>query len=361
MKRTLVVLAGGAAVLVLAGLTNLLGIAELPFYTKGEPREAVVVWEMAHDGGLVLPMRNGDEVPSKPPLFHWLGLASSSALGQVNELSTRLPSVVLAVAMTLAVFAFAANASRIRCGWLAAIALTFSFEWLRAARTARVDMTFSVFFAGALLLYAVMDRSGVTRTRSVAFYAALAAATLTKGPIGLLLPILIILVHAATSPTSATSVDPEQTTTRVGNVRQTVRDLHMIPGVGAVFVVTGLWYAAAWTTEGDAFIETHALRENVFRVLDADRFGSGHSHGPFYLFGQFFLGAFPWSLSLPRRRLVALARKTARRHAALSRRLVSRRLRVFPPSGFQARGLSAPGLPCGRVAVRPGAGPRAGG
>ncbi len=283
--------------MVLAGLTNFLGISDLPFYTKGEPREAVVVWEMASDGGLVLPMRNGDEVPSKPPLFHWLGLVSSTALGQVDELSTRTPSAVLAILMTLAVYAFAATASRIRCAWLSAIALSFSFEWLRAARTARVDMTFAAFCAGALLLYAVMDRYGVTRARCIAFYVALAAATLTKGPVGLLLPLLVVLVYAATSPAPA----PENRTvsSRATRILQAFREIRIVPGVAAVLAVTSVWYIAAFATGGDAFLETHALRENVFRVLDADRFASGHSHGLFYLFGQFFLGAFPWSACVP--------------------------------------------------------------
>lgn len=294
-RRTLVVLAGGAVVLALAAGVNLLGIAELPFYTKGEPREAVVVWEMAHGGSLVLPMRNGDEVPSKPPMFHWLGLAASWATGSVSELSTRLPSALLAILLTLGVYAFAAGTSRIRCGWLASISLFTSFEWLRAARTARVDMTFTFFFAGALLLFAVMDRFGTTRTRRMLFWGALAAATLTKGPIGLVLPLLVVLVYLATSPAGPAGLP----SSRLGRVRDGLRDLGSVTGLPIVLGATVLWYAAAWATAGDAFFETHALRENVFRVIDADRFGSGHSHGLPYLFGQFFLGAFPWSFSVP--------------------------------------------------------------
>ena len=53
-------------------------------------------------GILVLPMRNGTEIPSKPPFFHWLGLLSSQALGGVSELSVRLPSAVLGTIGTVA-------------------------------------------------------------------------------------------------------------------------------------------------------------------------------------------------------------------------------------------------------------------
>lgn len=252
---------------------------------------------MANSGEVVLPLRNGDEVPSKPPMFHWLGFAASGVLGDVSELSTRLPSALLAVLISLAVYAFAASRSRIRCGWLSAIALTLSFEWFRAARTARVDMTFTAFVTGALLLFAVMERSGFTRARCIAFWAALAAATLTKGPVGLVLPLLVIVAHAATRPSTRT--DGAEAPSRLMGIRQTLGDLGALPGILGVLGVAGLWYAAAYASGGDAFLEIHALRENVFRVLDADRFSSGHSHGFFYLFGQFFLGAFPWSLSVP--------------------------------------------------------------
>ena len=67
-------LAGALAVLIVSSALYLTGLGDVPFYTKGEPREGLVVWEMTHGGGHVLPLRNGNEIPSKPPFFHWLAL-----------------------------------------------------------------------------------------------------------------------------------------------------------------------------------------------------------------------------------------------------------------------------------------------
>jgi len=47
-------------------------LGEVPFYTRGESREGLVVWEMYKTGNWVLPIINGDYVPFKPPLFHWI-------------------------------------------------------------------------------------------------------------------------------------------------------------------------------------------------------------------------------------------------------------------------------------------------
>src|SRR5262249_7190756 len=42
-------------------------LGELPFFTRGEPREGLVVWEMYSSGNWILPAVNGDYIPFKPP------------------------------------------------------------------------------------------------------------------------------------------------------------------------------------------------------------------------------------------------------------------------------------------------------
>lgn len=312
MPRSVSFLAGALAIAVLAAAVNLPGISDQPFYTKGEPREAMVVWEMAHDGGLVLPLRNGTEIPSKPPFFHWLGLASSKALGSVSELSVRLPSAVLGTLGTVAVYAFGAWTGRLRSGALAATSLLLSFEWLRAARSARVDMTLTFFLTAAFLLFGVMDRAGVTRARLVLFYACVVAASLGKGPVGIALPAAVVLVYAAIRPpgdegslvgrvpaSPGEDPGPLRWRERFRSVVATVRDLEPLPGLAAVLLVVGGWYAAALWIGGDSFFVKQVLKENVFRVIDPERLDTGHVHGPFYFVPGFLLGALPWSLLAP--------------------------------------------------------------
>jgi len=87
----------GLALGLLCACLYLWGLGDLPFYTKGEPREGTIVWEIYTSGEWILPLRNGHIIPSKPPLFHWLGALVSLAWGEVNELTIRLPSALLAV------------------------------------------------------------------------------------------------------------------------------------------------------------------------------------------------------------------------------------------------------------------------
>lgn len=297
-------LAGAVAVVAIASALYLTGLAELPFYTKGEPREAIVAWDMAHGSSLVLPLRNGTEIPSKPPFFHWLALLTSHAMGAVTELSTRLPSAILAILAVLGTYLFGATTGRIRSGWLAAVALTFSFEWIRAARISRVDMTLTFFLCAALLCFAIMQRSGVTRTRLWIFYASIAAATLGKGPVGMALPAFVIGAFAFVSPLDPNLLSPgaswfERLFARVRNVFTTAMSLRPLRGLAAVLVVVGAWYVAAWVIGGNDFFVKHVLKENLFRVIDPDALDTGHEHGPLYMLPSFLVGALPWSLLTP--------------------------------------------------------------
>ena len=76
----------------------LVNLGGYPLYTKGEPREAVTVFDIVHGGGVILPQRAGVEIPSKPLLMHWMAALVSIVAGGVNEFSVRLPSAGLAIA-----------------------------------------------------------------------------------------------------------------------------------------------------------------------------------------------------------------------------------------------------------------------
>src|SRR6266852_2821194 len=76
----------------------LVNLGAYPLYTKGEPREAVTVFDIVHGGGAILPMRAGVEIPSKPLLMHWLAALVSLAAGSVNEWTVRLPSALISIA-----------------------------------------------------------------------------------------------------------------------------------------------------------------------------------------------------------------------------------------------------------------------
>lgn len=255
------------------------GLGRVPFYTKGEPREAVQVWEEVHNGEWILPLRNGHDLPSKPPLFHWLAGAASLARGSVDEFSIRLPSAVLATLSVLLVFWLGAVKWGTLAGVFSALMLATNFEWMRAASAARVDMTLTAFLIAA---FVALDRIVSTPAPSpralAAFYASMALATLGKGPVGLLLPGMVACTYLACRGD-------------LGRLRQ----MWVVEGTIAALLVAGAWYGLAIAHGGKAFVYKQLWVENFGRFFAADSTGAGHEHPFYYMIGGFFTGFAPWS------------------------------------------------------------------
>jgi 4-amino-4-deoxy-L-arabinose transferase-like glycosyltransferase len=273
----------GLALTLFCSLLYLWGLGDLPFYTKAEPREATVVWEIYTAGEWVLPLRNGHIIPSKPPLFHWLGTVLSLMSGELSELTIRLPSALLAIVGVLLTYATGVALWGVEAGLIAALILATSFEWVRAAITARVDMTLTVCMVMAFLFFLFLyRRRTVSRTEALLFFALLGLATLAKGPVGALLPGLTVVVFLALQRD-------------LGFLRQ----LSLLPGSVLFVLIAGSWYGLALWQGGEEFFTKQIMKENVLRFFASGAAGAGHEH-PFYFFmPTFFLGMAPWSFFFP--------------------------------------------------------------
>ena len=272
-----VVLAGALAAAIATA-----GIATIPFYTRGEPREGLVVQEMVRGNGWILPLRNAVDIPRKPPFFHWLAAGASLVLGHVDEVTMRLPSAAASVLAIVLVFLWAAAGGGPAQGLLTAAVTATSFEWMRAATLARVDMVYASGLVAALFgldrLLRGSSRDGVSR---MLLYGGLAAATLTKGPVALVLMLLAIPLLASWCGTPGVW-----------------RRLRAGRGLAVVLLIVAGWVFLAARHHGEAFVAI-AVRENVHHLVATHIGATGHAHGAAYLVAVTFLGLLPWTPFLP--------------------------------------------------------------
>ena len=255
-------------------------LGETPFYSKGEPREALVAVSMLQSGDWILPVSCG-EMPYKPPFMAWL-IAIFAWLfngGVVNEFVSRLPSTIAAIAMIMAGYQWAKGAKDKHFALVMALVTATSFEVFRAAEACRVDMVLTAAMVGAMyVIYEIRERRG---RDNVGWYCAAAAlltvATLTKGPVGALLPCLAGGIYLLT---------------RGDNFWKSLVKMLILCIVS--FVLPALWYYAAWKRGGDAFIDL-AWEENIGRLTGTMSY---HSHeNPFYYnFITIIAGMLPWTL-----------------------------------------------------------------
>ena len=287
----------GALLVAACALLYLTGAGDVPFYTRGEPREGLVVREMLRTGDWLVPARPGGDVARKPPLYYWTAATATALLPDPPERAMRLPSALLGTAGVLAIWAAARRVLLPGVALAAGLMLATSFEWTRAATSARVDMALAAPLALLLATWCVaLVGPGVRRGVVVAVaIAAATLGTLAKGPIALVLPALAV---------GAMLVLPRHRTATLG--------LRPLTTLVAAAALAALWYAAAFAREGWAFVDVVA-RENLLRFLDTDAADTGHAHGAPYLLVLGLVGLLPWTpiaplaLAAPRSVATALA------------------------------------------------------
>jgi len=281
--RRLLDIVGGSVVapVVIAAVGAILFIVNLggyPLYTKGEPREAVTVLDIAaaHSiGGVILPLRAGVEIPSKPLLMHWMAAIISTPFG-VNEWTVRIPSAALAILGMLACWYYVRALFDSRAAILAALILGTTLQYLQAGSGARVDTTLTFFLEIAFFEFVAMAE-GASRRRWL-FFIALAMAVLAKGPVGVVLPIAVAGAWIV-----------------IQRRWRLLNEIDWVRGGVIVLAVAGSWYIAAAVVGGRAFIEKQVLSENFVRFLGASEFHEGHVHPFYYVELSLIAGFMPWT------------------------------------------------------------------
>lgn len=259
-------------------LSLFLFMGESHFHTRGEPREALVAVAMLEDGNWTLPITNGTDIAYKPPLFHWAIATFSSVVGKVTEYTSRMPSAIALTVMVLAGFLFYARRRGAELAFLASLITLTNFEVHRAGVNCRVDMLLSALMVLALYqLYRWAEKKlhGVPWLGILC----LSGAFLTKGPVGLVLPCLVVALFAWIRGINF------------------FRIFFSFLGVAlGACVIPALWYIAAWKQGGDAFLDL-VIEENVLRFLGKMTYAS-HENPWYYNVMTVVTGFVPYTLLL---------------------------------------------------------------
>lgn len=246
------------------------------FYSKGEPREAVVAYTMVEHGNWILPINNGGDIPYKPPFFHWCIALFSLLQGHVSEFTSRLPSALALVAMSVGGFVFFAKRKNANMALLATLLSLTAFEVHRAGINCRVDMVNTAFMVGALfLMYQWWERG--KHTMPWLAILCMSGATLTKGPVGMLLPCAVMGVFMLTQRESLGS---------------TVWRLGLTALLSLVLPLC--WYYSAYLQGGDEFLRL-VKEENIDRLLGKMAYES-HENPFWYNFLTLITGWLPYTL-----------------------------------------------------------------
>ncbi len=262
----------GAAVLFFAGLGS------IPLFDIDEAVFAEASREMLETGEWITPQYNGADRFDKPVLFYWL-MASAYVVFGVGEFGARFWSAAFGVGLVALLTVFAWRRLGSRVGLLVGVIAATSLEIIVLAHAAITDMVLIFFITAGLLAWfaAIQARDARARIESALIgAAALGLAVLTKGPVGIVLPGMIVVLFLALR----------------GGWRESLIGVPWARMALVFALVAGPWYALELHERGWAFIEGFFLKHNVRRFTGVI---SGHA-GPFYYYvPAVAVGFFPWT------------------------------------------------------------------
>ena len=269
-------------VLVLGALLYLPGLGHEILRHPLEAKYALAAREMLRGGPWLVAHLFGAIYPDKPPLYFWAtaGVAEVRG-GRLDEVSARLPAVIGALASIAFTLLLGESLFGARAGTVSAAVLATSGLFFWYARQGHPDQ---FLIAGVTLASLGLWRSfgaiGSSRAAWIALaYAAMALAVMSKGLLGLVLPLLSIALYLGVT----------------GPLRAIPRRLGLGLGLPVFFTIVLAWYGPAVTRYGVGY-----LRETIVHQ-QMERYARSWVHRePWYqYFPDFTTGFLPWSLFVP--------------------------------------------------------------
>jgi len=268
-----------ALLLALCALLFFLGLGTLGLTDRDEGSNAEAAREMVESGDWVTPTLNGVPRFAKPVFTYWLASGSYLAFG-VSELTARLPSALFGIALVLMQYAFASRILGPATGFRAGLMLLLNIEILAIGRMVLTDMVMMFFTTLSIFcFFLAMWGDGRAKRWYWGFYAGMGLATLTKGPVGVLVPLLAIL--------------PYLWLTR--RWRDTLRECRPLAGTLVFLAVAAPWYAAMFMLHGSGYADS-ARGDTLTRFFSII---GGHGGTVLFYIPILLLGFFPWSGFLP--------------------------------------------------------------
>jgi 4-amino-4-deoxy-L-arabinose transferase-like glycosyltransferase len=282
-------------VFAIAGLIFFFHLGAYGFWEPDEARYGEIAREMLALRNFIVPHLNYVAYVEKPPLLYWLTALSFQILG-INEFAARLVPAISALLGVVATFVFADRVMGRRRAVMATAILASAPLYAVMAQVLTTDMLLSALTTIAIFALFLHYRDGGNWCWIA--YLAMALATLTKGPVGIALPALTMLVFLWWERA----------------LKGSLRRFHAIAGAMLMTAIVAPWFIAISIRE-PGFLDFYFVGEHIRRIFD-----SSFSHGepPYFYVPVIIAGLLPWSLLVPFLTWRGMPANPARRYCVIA-------------------------------------------
>jgi uncharacterized membrane protein len=266
------------------------GLGAVPIRDIDEAMHAATSKDMVLSGDWVTPRYNGENFYDKTPLYNWLAAISFLLFG-FSEFAARLPAALLGSGCVMLTYWLARSMFGPVVAFLSALVLATSAEYIVLSRVVVHDISLAFFVTLALTLFFVGYKNDKQRKPAFLFgYAALGFAVLAKGPVGVVLPMMIIGLFLIYK-----------------RQLRFLKEMQIGWGLFIFLAVAAPWYILMSVRNPD-YSEYFFLKQNIGSFVSQQ---SRHPK-PFYYYIPVLMGGFfPWSLFLPLALFRAIRAKAA--------------------------------------------------
>jgi 4-amino-4-deoxy-L-arabinose transferase-like glycosyltransferase len=241
--------------LLLAALTFFAGLGRGAITDSDEAFYAESSREMVASGDWITPYYNYEPRFQKPILYYWLTSATYLATG-ATETGARLWAALAGVGLVLVTAACARRWYDEATGLLAAAIVATNFGYFSIGRMALPDLplTFCITLAIWAALVSTLEQERSTRKFVILAALGLGLGFLTKGPVGIIIPALVI-VPVLMIERRSIGLNPAD----------------IVLGFLIMVAVAVPWYVVMWARHGNDYLQSFFVGDNLERFA-TDRF-----------------------------------------------------------------------------------------
>lgn len=250
-----------------------------PLWDTDEGMHASTSKDMVLSGDWITPTFNGESFYDKPILYNWLAALAFMVFG-FTEFAARLPAAVLGLGCVMVTYFLGRRMFGSMVGFFGGVILATSPEFIILSRVVVHDISL-VFFVTLALFFFYLGFTSENHRKACffLFYASSGFAVLAKGPVGVVLPTLIIGLFLFLK----------------GKLRF-LKEMQVGWGVLIFLMVAAPWYVLISLKNSD-YAGYFFVKQNLMNFLSSEE--ARHPR-PFYYYFRILLGGFfPWSFFLP--------------------------------------------------------------
>jgi len=252
------------------------------FFSLTDPDEvfySLTAHEMASHHEWATPLIFDQPQFEKPPLTYWLLEFAFNTWGESPFTARFFPALFAIVGVMLVYFLGLMGFKDEGKAFLSALVLATGAFFMAMGKMVFTDMIFSVFILGAftMFVWAFTDRPR-RGAAWMGFYICCALATLTKGPLGFVIPQVSIILFLLYQ-----------------RQLDSLKNMWVPLGILLFLLIALPWYLYTYHQYGHAFTHEFFYNDHWRRLLSAEHHGNDHW---FFYPVTMIAGLFPWSLFL---------------------------------------------------------------